>query len=66
MTQLSTDRLLLRQWHGDDFEPIAEFWGDPEQTQYLGEGHLARHEAWDWLVFCSWRLGHHWNGTCLH
>ena len=47
--ELDTDRLRLRQWQRDDFEPVAAFLQDPDQTRYLGGGRQTRAEAWDWL-----------------
>lgn len=51
MIELTTDRLLLRQWRRDDFEPVAAFLQDPEQTRHLGSGRHTLEQAWDWL--CS-------------
>lgn len=47
--ELETDRLRLRQWRESDFEPVAAFLQDPDQTRYLGGGHQTRQAAWDWL-----------------
>ena len=58
MIEISTDRLLLRQWRRTDFEPIAEFLQDPVQTRHLGGGQKTLSEAWNW--FCGavgeWQL----------
>ncbi|MGI9424054.1 MAG: GNAT family N-acetyltransferase [Hyphomicrobiaceae bacterium] len=51
MTMLQTPRLSLRQWTRDDFEPVAAFLQDGEQTRHLGSGRKSRAEAWDW--FCA-------------
>jgi RimJ/RimL family protein N-acetyltransferase len=37
MTQLSTDRLLLRPWRESDLAPWAEMNADPEVREHLGE-----------------------------
>lgn len=45
--QLSTDRLLLREFRSDDFESYAALMADPEVTRHLGEGRpLSRADAW--------------------
>ena len=44
---LSTDRLILRTFRADDFEPYAVMMADPEVTRFLGEGKpLSRADAW--------------------
>lgn len=44
---LTTDRLLLRGFTPDDFEPYAEMMANPDVVQYLGEGRpLSRADAW--------------------
>jgi len=43
--EVETERLLMRQWRADDFEPIAEFLADEESTRYVG-GVCERHVAW--------------------
>lgn len=55
---LDTDRLRLRQWTRDDFEPVADFLQDPVQTVHLGSGVKTRSEAWDWLCAAvgQWQL----------
>jgi RimJ/RimL family protein N-acetyltransferase len=35
VTELRTDRLLLRQWRDDDFEPFAALNGDPEVMRHF-------------------------------
>lgn len=37
MTELRTDRLLLRRWRGSDLEPWAAMNADPEVREHLGE-----------------------------
>ncbi|MGH9881360.1 MAG: GNAT family N-acetyltransferase [Pyrinomonadaceae bacterium] len=56
--QLETDRLLLRQWCPDDFEPYAEFCADPEVMRYLGGKTLTRVECWRHMAFLigHWQL----------
>lgn len=52
MTTLHTDRLTLRPWRLDDFEPLAAFLADGEANRYRGGGRgLTRLEAWD--HFCA-------------
>ena len=41
---LEADRLLLREFRGDDFEPMAGFYADPI-SQFYG-GPCGREEAW--------------------
>ena len=49
--RLSTDRLLLREFRADDFEPYAAMMADPEVTRHLGEGRpLSRVDAWRQLA----------------
>lgn len=48
---LTTDRLLLRSFLPEDFEPYAEMMANPDVTRYLGEGRpLSRVEAWRQLA----------------
>lgn len=48
---LTTDRLLLRAFAPEDFEPYAQMMANPDVTRYLGEGHaLSRVEAWRQLA----------------
>lgn len=44
--QLETDRLLLREWRKEDFEPIAGFLADPDVTRWLSGEPLSRTDAW--------------------
>jgi RimJ/RimL family protein N-acetyltransferase len=54
--QLETDRLLLRMWRGDDFEPYARICADPDVMRYLVGGKtLSRLEAWRHMAFL---IGH--------
>lgn len=48
---LTTDRLLLRGFTPEDFEPYAVMMGNPDVTRYLGEGRpLSRVQAWHQLA----------------
>ncbi|HVF57235.1 MAG TPA: GNAT family N-acetyltransferase [Pyrinomonadaceae bacterium] len=53
MIQLETERLIMRMWREDDFEPFARMCADPEVMRYLTkEGRpLTRMEAWRNLAF---------------
>ncbi len=42
---LETDRLILRGWRPEDFEPMAGFLADPETMRFLG-GPVGRDDAW--------------------
>lgn len=54
---LETDRLLLRMWREEDFEPYALMCADEEIMRYLGGGNtLSRLEAWRHMAF----LVGHW------
>ena len=57
MLRLETERLILRQWRADDFEPYARICADPEVMRYLNkEGKpLTRLETWRHLAFL---IGH--------
>ena len=56
MITLQTERLSLRMFCEQDFEPYARFCADPEITRYLGEGRpLERWEAWRSMAMI---LGH--------
>lgn len=47
MTQLETERLILRMLREEDFEQYASLMCDAEVTRYLGDGKpLARADAW--------------------
>lgn len=52
---LRTERLALRGWRGDDFEPFARLRGDPEMMRYYPKP-LTREEAWQALA----RTVGHW------
>ncbi len=44
--QLETDRLILRAWRAEDFEPLAQFMADPEVTRWLNGEPQSRTDAW--------------------
>jgi RimJ/RimL family protein N-acetyltransferase len=49
--QLTTDRLLLRGFRPDDFEPYAKMMGDADVTRHLMDGRpLTRVDAWRQLA----------------
>ena len=50
MTELTTERLTLRQWRFEDFEPLAAFLGDAELSRYR-TGPIDRLAAWQF--FCG-------------
>lgn len=43
---LETERLLLRGWRADDFEPHARFMADPDVMRYLSGEAMSRNDAW--------------------
>lgn len=50
--RLETERLVLREFRGSDFEPYAEMMADPQVVRFLGTGvPLPREEAWRSLAF---------------
>ena len=57
MVRLETERLTLRMWREDDFEPFARICADPEVMRYLGGKTLTRAEAWRNMAF----LVGHWH-----
>jgi len=59
MVTLETERLLLRAFRAEDFEPYAAICADPEVMRYLGEGRpLSRSDAWRQMamILGHWRL----------
>lgn len=53
---LETDRLILRGWTNEDFEPYAKMCADPEIMRYIGGRTFDRLEAWRHMAF----LVGHW------
>jgi RimJ/RimL family protein N-acetyltransferase len=47
---LETDRLLLRKWRSDDFEPFALMCADEEIMRYLRGRTFNRLEAWNHMA----------------
>jgi len=42
---LETERLVLREWREDDFEPFAAVYADPRDARFIGGVH-SRDDAW--------------------
>ena len=61
---LRTDRLVLRAFTPDDFEPFAQIVSDPEVVQYLDAGApISREECWRGMALFigHWHLrGYGW------
>lgn len=55
---LETERLLLRAWAPQDFEPLASFLADPDVMRYLSGEPLSRADAWRNLsaILGHWQL----------
>lgn len=53
--RLETERLILRAWRNEDFEPLAEFLADADVMRYLGGKPLSRGDAWRSM---SMSIGH--------
>jgi RimJ/RimL family protein N-acetyltransferase len=59
LTELTTDRLLLRQFKESDLDAHAAMCADPEVMRYVGEGHtMTRMEAWRnmAMILGHWQL----------
>jgi RimJ/RimL family protein N-acetyltransferase len=56
--RLETERLLLREWRNEDFEPLAGFMADPDVTRWLNGEPLNRSDAWRGLtaIIGHWQL----------
>ncbi len=52
--RLETERLALREWRADDYEPLAQFLADPQTMRFIG-GVMGRTDAWRSLAVL---LGH--------
>lgn len=49
--RLETERLLLREWRPEDFEPIAAMLADADAARYLPGGKpMGRMEAWRFVT----------------
>jgi len=49
--RLETERLLLREWRPDDFEPFAAIMADAETARYLPGGKpMGRMETWRFVT----------------
>lgn len=57
MYTLETERLLLREWRGGDFEEYARICADPEVMRYLGGKPFTRLDAWRHMAM----LVGHWH-----
>lgn len=55
--RLETERLVLRMFREEDFEPYAKICADEEVMRYLGGKPLSRAEAWRHMAF----LVGHWH-----
>jgi RimJ/RimL family protein N-acetyltransferase len=55
---LQTERLILRMWRKEDFEPYARMSADPEVMRYLGGKPYSRMEAWRHMAYLigHWQL----------
>jgi RimJ/RimL family protein N-acetyltransferase len=62
--ELRTERLLLRAFRADDFEPFAAIVSDPEVVRYLDDGEpISREECWRGIALFigHWHLrGYGW------
>jgi RimJ/RimL family protein N-acetyltransferase len=55
--RLKTERLLLREWRGDDLDAYAAMSADPEVMRFLG-GPVERPQAWRGMALMAghWQL----------
>jgi RimJ/RimL family protein N-acetyltransferase len=57
--RIETERLLLREFRADDFEPYAAIMADPDVARHLGDGRpMGRFDAWRSLAMFAghWAL----------
>ncbi len=45
MVEVTTERLVMRQWRQSDFEVYADFFSSPETARFVG-GEMSRDKAW--------------------
>jgi len=57
MSNIETERLILRPWTADDFEPFAFYYSDADDARYVG-GQKTLDEAWRHfaLLIGHWQL----------
>jgi RimJ/RimL family protein N-acetyltransferase len=55
---LQTERLILRMWRKEDFDPYAQMTADPEVMRYLGGKPYSRLETWRHMAYLvgHWQL----------
>jgi RimJ/RimL family protein N-acetyltransferase len=58
MTTFSTERLILRPHHLDDFATYATYRADPELMRYFRSGPIKEEDAWSGFrgIFGHWEL----------
>lgn len=56
MTEVETERLLLRGWRDEDLEPYARICAHPEVMRYMGRGVMTREQTAERV----WRYVRHW------
>ena len=44
--RIETERLILRGHAGEDFEPLAAMWADPEMVEHIGGEPFPREVSW--------------------
>jgi RimJ/RimL family protein N-acetyltransferase len=71
--ELRTERLLLRQWRGEDVEPLAEIYAQPEYLEHMppldvaGTGAQVQRFAMEWRHegFSHWAAEDHETGQLI-